>query len=577
MNKILIYDFEVFKCDVLLGVVAIDGDRKKLYQTWNKNDIRDLYYRVKNTDWVWVGHNNQGYDDFIFEAIVKGYDPYETSKEIIERHRGYCWFDIVSYDIMKASNKFLSLKLTELIRGKNIHTTDVDFDLDRPLTEDEKRMIEKYNEDDLEATLYNFEKFYNKFALRLDLIDEFGLDKREALKATEGQLSAMVLGAKRIPDIETKLITPPVYENLRLENKQLLDFYYSETFRYRKSKVIHIGNADLHIGSGGLHQAIQRCHYDKLLYCDVSGYYNLVMMNYNLLPRSVPDEGKYRYRDMYRQQLTMKKTNPIKREGYKTVLLSVFGAQINEHSDFYDPQQGYLVTITGQLFLCDLLEKLAPYVTIVQTNTDGIMIVPNDWDMEPYIIGMIEDWERRTKFVIKKEHIYNLWQRDVNNYVYQNEDGSIECKGEALRNWEVSDKAYSRMLLFDSTNPPIIARGVVEYLINHVPPEETVEKYKNDFRMFQYSCKRGTYDRLELNGVLIQSPSRAFASLHNSGEIVKIKQDKSSRIPNLPSQVFVFNDDLSTMDSSDLDYHHYIMRIKERIDEFTDPVQLSLW
>ena len=49
-----------------------------------------------------------------------------------------------------------SLKVTELYDGKNISESEVDFDIDRPLTEEEKLLTEKYNRDDLEQTHSNF-------------------------------------------------------------------------------------------------------------------------------------------------------------------------------------------------------------------------------------------------------------------------------------------------------------------------------------------------------------------------------------------------------------------------------------
>lgn len=576
--RYVIFDFEVFKHDTLLGLIFIDGEDKKLFQTWDLSVMREIYRRGVSDNIIWVGHNNFHYDNAIYEAIMAYKNPYEASKDIITgKSKGYSKVDFLSWDIMTTRRSPFSLKVTELIRGENIHTSEIDFDINRVLTEDEKRLVEKYNQDDLEATLYNFNMFSYKLALKLDLIEEFKLPKKAALRATDTKLSAMVLGAKRIAGIENMRIPPVDPPNLILKNQDILDFYHSERFRNFESEIIHIGNADLHIGSGGLHQAIPKCHYDKLLYCDVSGYYNLVMMNYDLLPRSVGDEGKRRYIDMYHQQLAMKKTNPIKRGGYKIVLLSVFGAEINEYSDFYDPQKGYLVTITGQLFLCDLLEKLEDHVTIVQTNTDGIMIEPKDWSKEKEIISIIEEWERRTGFVIKKEHIYDVWQRDVNNYVLRDEKGNIECKGEALGNWLVDDDSYKKFSLIDAVNPPIIARGVVEYLMNRISPEETVDRFKHDLRYFQYSCKKGTFDSLEHEGKEIQSPSRAFASLKGREPVLKVKGDKKSKIANLPPSAIIYNGKLSEAPDLKIDWKWYINRIKERIEEFDSPMQLTLW
>ena len=157
------------------------------------------------------------------------------------------------------------------------------------------------------------------------------------------------------------------------------------------------------------------------------------MINYGLLPRTMPQKSKELYIYMYHEQLRLKKINPRKRAIYKTILLSVFGAMLNEHTDFYDPYNGSLVTITGELFLVDLLEKLEGFVQVVQSNTDGIIVVPinNDWSLKDEIIHIVEEWEQRTGFVIKKEEINNLWQRDVNNYCFD-DNGKPVVRGEIV-------------------------------------------------------------------------------------------------------------------------------------------------
>ena len=68
---------------------------------------------------------------------------------------------------------FYSLKTTECVVGKNISETPVDFNLDRPLTEEERLLTESYNRDDLEQTRDNFYAQFDDFALRLDNIKEF--------------------------------------------------------------------------------------------------------------------------------------------------------------------------------------------------------------------------------------------------------------------------------------------------------------------------------------------------------------------------------------------------------------------
>ena len=123
------------------------------------------------------------------------------------------------------------------------------------------------------------------------------------------------------------------------------------------------------MAKGGIHAAEEKCHYDWALYLDVSGYYNLVMINYDLLPRTLDEDGKKLYVHLYQTQLGLKTTNPRKRAPYKKICLTVYGAELNEYCNFYDPQKGRLVTITGEIFIVDLLEKLEGKITLIQSNT----------------------------------------------------------------------------------------------------------------------------------------------------------------------------------------------------------------
>jgi hypothetical protein len=51
------------------------------------------------------------------------------------------------------------------------------------------------------------------------------------------------------------------------------------------------------------------------------------------------------------------------------------------------------------------------------------MLLPNSDEDEKKILEILDNWLKRTNFVIKPKYIYNLFQRDVNNYIYQDEHG----------------------------------------------------------------------------------------------------------------------------------------------------------
>ena len=151
MNSLIIFDFEVFKYDTLLGAKIINNDNVQLYQTWNLEEIKEFYNNHKDNS-IWIGHNNSGYDNWILSSIVRNKNPYKTSKDIIENGRRFKFenlpIKLYYYDLMAV--KQTSLKTLEAFEGKNISESEVDFDIDRPLTDLEKQLTESYNRDDFD-------------------------------------------------------------------------------------------------------------------------------------------------------------------------------------------------------------------------------------------------------------------------------------------------------------------------------------------------------------------------------------------------------------------------------------------
>lgn len=587
LNKIIIFDFEVFRFDTLLGCLILENGTETYYQTWDIEEIKKFYFENKHN--LWVGHNSQGYDVPVLQSIIEGKNPYITSKNIVEKNlRQWPTLDIIHYDVM--DDTFFSLKMVEGCFGKDISETPVDFDSPIPLTEEEKRQEESYNRDDLDQTKLDFfdKDLMGKFKAKLELISLYGLSYRMLTK-TGAQIAAKILGSKAIPGIEHMYIAPPKYPFLELKNEQLLNFYLNEDFRAGKKLTLSLCGLEHTFGAGGCHAGIKMYKSKKCMYFDVSGYYNLIMINLDLFPRTIPEKGKQLYTELYHTQLKYKITAPEKRAPLKIVLLAVWGSTLAKYSDFYDPQKGSLITITGQIFIADLLEKLENLVRCVQTNTDGIIVEPYNWDDEEKIMDIVKEWEKRTGFVIKKDEIFDVVQRDVNNYMYRDDKGKIHVKGEALKHYNSLDHIFGNQM-FNAKEPVIIAKGIVNYFMENKLPEESVEENKENLRMFQQLCKKNSFDYLEyelvnaLTGEVkverLQKVNRAFAmkSGDSWGMVYKHKTDKSgkhskAKVSSLPDSVFIYNNDINNEItikklSQQIDYQWYIDRIYERIGEF---------
>ena len=585
--KIIIFDFEVFKYDVLLGLYFINDDNIEAKQTWNLDEIRQIYQ--EHRDDIWVGHNNSRYDNLILQAIVQGMNETqvkEYSNKIIQmKYKPWLNIHLNYYDVMTAIS--CSLKKTEALDGKKISETEVDFKIDRPLTIEEKQLTEQYNREDLKQTKSNFFATFGVFKLRLQLIQEFNLSL-QALHMTEAQIAETVLHANKTPGIDKWVLHPFEYPQLQLKNQEIKDFFFSETFKTGKTIKVNLCGIPHTFGIGGLHAARNKVWYDWAYYFDVSGYYNLIMINYDLLPRSIEQEYEHLYPQMYKQQLEFKKTAPEKRRPYKVILLSVFGAMFNEHCRFYDPYKAALVTMTGQLFIADLLEKLEGKVELIQTNTDGIIAKPLPEIPEQEVVDIINEWQERTGFVLKLEKIYNIRQRDVNCYCYSdtkdvNEIKDIHVRGDLKHFW--ARTANYTMKIYNPKEPQIISFSLVNYLILNKKPEETIKENIDCLRLYQFICNKGTYDWLEyretnletgdIKKEKLQHINRVFPMIKNNivGRVYKCKDEKQSIVPMLPDSVFVYNEDINSEETLEklkdkINWQYYVDRTYERIKEF---------
>ena len=152
----LVYDFEVFKFD--WTVTFREGD--KYYQFHNDVPGFQKFYEQHKDD-LWVGHNNTHYDTVIARLLVRGIDGLELKlasddlvndkKNIVMRKYNLYKVPINDLDLMQ-DQMFVSLKEVEGFLGLEIHESEIDFTLDRPLTKEEVELVLKYNKDDVDAT-----------------------------------------------------------------------------------------------------------------------------------------------------------------------------------------------------------------------------------------------------------------------------------------------------------------------------------------------------------------------------------------------------------------------------------------
>ena len=273
--RIITYDVECFAHDWLV----VFKDKETGQYTVIHNDPEALQQAISD-DCVYIGFNSKFYDQYIIKGICAGLTNAEIKKlndYIIAGNQGWqypaldgFYFQFNNVDIRDDTQQGLSLKAIEGHMGMSIEETEVDFNLDRHLTQEELESTIFYCKHDVDATekLTELRKDYLKNKINLGRMA--GISDVKAMGMTNAKLTAAMLKARARPhDDERKYVYP---DNLKREYipQEVFDFFdrmYDPTVsdnEFFKSKLqIAIGECPVTIGLGGIHGAIPNLMWEE--------------------------------------------------------------------------------------------------------------------------------------------------------------------------------------------------------------------------------------------------------------------------------------------------------------------------
>lgn len=199
--------------------------------------------------------------------------------------------------------------------------------------------------------------------------------------------------------------------------------------------LIRIGNSAYQMGSGGLHSTESKVMHvadgaHVLSDHDVASYYPSLILATGIYPPQIGPVFLEIYRDWYVRRLTAKAAgNKKTANSLKTLLNGTFGKLGSPWSIFYAPSEMIQVTITGQLALLMLIERLEEYgIAVISANTDGI-VLKTPRDKIALRDAIVKWWETTTGLVTEAKEYRLLASRDVNSYVAIGLDGEAKSKG----------------------------------------------------------------------------------------------------------------------------------------------------
>lgn len=626
MIEIIFYDFEVFKEDWL--AVFIDVTSRKEYVIVNDPDKLKALYEANIKD-IWVGFNNRHYDQYIMKGILLGMNPKRINDWIILEEREGWQFSrafnrvpMINYDVMP--NPPIGLKTMEGFLGSNIKETGVPFDINRILTKAEIEETIKYCRHDVEQTIKIFLEKIDEFNAMHGIVQAFpNMVSLSNIGDSEARITAKVLGCvKQDFNDEFDYFFLPC---LRLNKYKYVQDWFEE--KKKEALAMDLQNCDKYdkklwyksqnletivagiphsFGFGGLHGAESKPIHKtgQILHVDVNNYYPSMLIAWGLVTRAATNDN---YTLVYKTRKSMKaKQIAAAKSGnkaeaknwkkaqlpYKKMLNALSGGMKDETNPAYDPRNNNCMCINGQLMLLDLIEHLeaVPGFELIQSNTDGLIIwIPDTDEAFEMVDDICWEWEQRCStercsILLELDNISEIYQKDVNNYLWVGSDGSVERIG-----------AYVKELSATDNDLPILNKALVEYMVHKTPVEQTINQC-DDLIMFQKIVKLSNkYDWVEHEHCtpiitntgkrvikqVYEYPEkvrysyksyRVFASnCQDDGRLLKRKKvkPKGEKFGNTPDHCFICNDDVCGVKApKTLDKSWYIDLAKKRLKQF---------
>lgn len=584
--RLVTYDCEVFAYDWL--VTLKDKETGIYTRIWNDNEVLRM---ALSDDCIYVSFNGKHYDQFIIKGIAADFTPQEIKQVndfIIGGGQGWdCpllkdfYFVFNNVDIKDDMQKGLSLKAIEGHLGMSVQESTVPFDIDRPLTEEERREVEFYCDHDVDTTekLIDIRKNYLKNKVQIGRLA--GLPDVKAMGMTNAKLTAAMLKASKKPhDDERKYVYP---DNLKKEYippevfaffDKMYDPSISDKDLFGGKLEFQIGECPGVVGYGGIHAAIPNYFFEEtgdrvIRNKDVASYYPHLMTLCGYTSRNIPSAEVFE--NVLETRMKAKASgDKATANALKLVVNTTYGALLNKYNDLFDPLMGRSVCITGQLFLMELAQHLykdIPGLKIVQLNTDGIMVECDKKDLDT-LNEICDEWQSRTGFELEEDSVFKIAQKDVNNYVEVQPSGDVKKKGGYLV------KGISEVGAWNINNSCcIVATALKEYFVNGTPVEETIENCDDIFQ-FQIIAKAGAKYREAyhiVDGVKepVQKVNRVYATKNERyGKLFKVKEedDSTAKIEMLPEHCIIDND--NHLSISDVDKDFYIKMAKKRVNDF---------
>ena len=464
----LYVDVECFHDYFLISFLDNDGRvaHYEMYEGkhWNPWPIKEIM--LKNTT---VGFNSNHYDLLMIAAAIEGRDNAELkalSDRIIKSDKP-AW-EVVKEERLKIDTNWDHIDIINVIPGQarlKIYAARIGQprlqDLpyhhnDKIGTPERRKVVRDYCHNDVRDTKALFESVAPQIKLRKSMSEEYGMDLRSK---SDAQIAEAVMRdrmgdaldrrpkpTKLSPDYRFKYRNPGIIEFDALALRKLYARIMGTTFTLSKSGSVanpewlaktttRIGTTDYSVGIGGLHscesaQTVRAGSTHLLMDFDVASYYPSIILQQGVFPKSLGKDFLTVFNGIVEERLVAKRAkDKVTADTLKIVVNGTYGKLGSKYSVMYSPDLLAQTTLTGQLSLLMLIERMEKVgAKVVSANTDGIVVLAPK-ALEPEIEQVVFDWELDTSYELERNDYAALYSRDVNNYIAVKTDGSVKRKG----------------------------------------------------------------------------------------------------------------------------------------------------
>ena len=586
----IIIDTEIYSNYFLLS--AMDSKTKKIkhFELYDNHplDVKSILGVMRSYETL--GFNSNNFDLPIIALALSGADNAKIKKlsDSIIKSNMPAWriakdfnvsiptnwnhIDIIEVAIGQASLKIYGARL-------NAPTIqDLPIEPNAVLTREQMKLIREYCENDLHTTNLLYDALKPQVDLRVSMSEQYGIDLRsksdaqiaEAVIISElNKLTGKEYKRQQVQDGQTynytdpKIITFKSPELNALFNRIIeTDFELGVTGSivlpdWLKDYDLKINGTAYNIGIGGLHsceksQFVRADNNNLLIDLDVASYYPNIILQQKISPKSMGTPFLKIYQSIVDRRIKAKKTgDKVTADVLKICVNGSFGKLGSKYSTLYAPELMIQTTITGQLALLMLIERIElAGIKVISANTDGI-VMHCQKEKESTLEAIAFDWMLDTSFELERTDYKALASRDVNNYIAVKTDGKTKGKG-----------LYAPSGLAKNPDFNICCEAVARFVANDIPLETTIRECKD---ITKFVSVRKVTGGAKWRNEFLGKAVRFYKSM-SVPETENIHYaNNSNKVPNSngAKPLMTLPDTFPT----DVDYKFYINRAEEHLIE----------